>query len=181
LLTLLTDMFANRLGFSRQFSLRFLLLLVSAAAVLSATWRQFGAAGAAVALFAILSLATPAALPRKAKLAFVLSWSTVYGPFVAMATYTTLCVSCSHCKSTAWMLLPYAPAIVPVELARRELDLPRPSETASVALLLSTSLAMLVAIAWLIRKMSWWRIVALVGGLAYEAFAASVVLALIRM
>ena len=109
--------FSNRLRFGRQFSLRSLLLLVSAAALLSATWRPFGAEGVAVALFAILSLATLLTLPRKRKLAFFLSWSAVYGPFVAMAIYTTLYVSCSHCKAAAWTLLPYAPGLVPVELA----------------------------------------------------------------
>lgn len=171
----------NRLGIGRQFSLKFLLLLVSAAAVLSAAWRSFGAAGAALALFALLSVATVATLSRKRKLAFLLSWSAVYGPFLAMAIYTSIYVSCSHCKSTAWTLLPFAPGIVPVELSRHALDLPRASDAVSFALSLSVAVAMFIATDLMIHKRSWWRIISLVGLLAYEAFAAFAVLAMIRM
>ena len=175
------DMVGNRLRVGRQFSLRFLLLLVSAAALLSALWRPFGAAGVVLALFAMLSVATLVAVRRSRKLAFFLSWSAVYGPFVTMATYTSLYVSCSHCRLTAWSLLPYAPGIVPLELARRELDMPRGSDVVSFALALSIAIAMLVATTVLIHKTRWWRIIALAGLLAYEAFAASAVLAMIRM
>jgi hypothetical protein len=165
----------------RQFSLRFLLLLVSAVAVLCAAWRSFGAAGVALALFAMLSVAMLVSLPRMRKLGFVLSWSAIYGPFVAMATYTTIFVSCSHCKSTAWSLLPCAPGIIPLELARHAADLPRVSDTLAFALSLSVSVAMLITTAVLIHKTIWWRIIALLGLLVYEAFAASAVLAMIRM
>jgi len=42
-----------------------------------------------------------------------LSIAIVYLPFVVMAIYTVLFVSCPHCKAVSWQILPIAPGMVP--------------------------------------------------------------------
>ncbi|MEX0714694.1 MAG: hypothetical protein WD278_20315 [Pirellulales bacterium] len=164
-----------------QFSLRALLLLVSASAVLLASWRAFGLTAAISILMAVL-LAIPIAATKPSwKRAYLLSCLTMYGPFIAMATYTLLHVSCSHCKAAAWMVLPCGPGLVPVELARGWLDLPRPSDTVWFAAALFVSGAMVIVLAWLIRRRRWWwRALSAAAAMTYGTFAAIGILAAIR-
>ncbi len=112
----------------RQFSLRTLFVLVLASAVVFGVGRVLGMMVLWGLVFATLWAVPLVILKRSSKLAYVLAWSAVYAPFVAMAVYTLSFVDCSHCTATAWMLLPYAPGLLLVELARRPLDLPRPPE-----------------------------------------------------
>lgn len=164
-----------------QFSLRALLLLVSASAVLLASWRAFGPTAAISVLMAALLAILIAARNGSWKRAYLLACLAVYGPFIVMATYTLLYVSCSHCKSAAWMVLPYGPGLVPVEVARRWLDLPRPSDTLWFAVALFVSGAMVIGLAWLIRRRSWWwRALSAAAALTYGTFAAIGILAAIR-
>lgn len=164
-----------------QFSLRALLLLVSASAVLLASWRAFGQIVAIGILIAVLFAIPIAATKGSWKRAYLLACLAVYGPFIAMATYTLLYVSCSHCKAAAWIMLPCGPGLVPVEIARRWLDLPRPSDTLWFAVALFVSGAMVIGLAWLIRRRSWWwRALSAAAAMTYGTFAAIGILAAIR-
>src|SRR5688500_14824917 len=107
-----------------QFSLRALLLVVAASAVLLASWPAVGLTAAIGVLMAVLLAIPIAATKASWKRAYLLGCLAIYGPFIAMGTYTLLYVSCSHCKAAAWMLLPCGPGLVPVEMARQWLDLP---------------------------------------------------------
>ncbi|MEX2119379.1 MAG: hypothetical protein WD847_07280 [Pirellulales bacterium] len=164
-----------------QFSLRALLLLVSASAVLLASWRAFGPTVALGILIAVLLTLPIATRNGSWKRAYLLACLAVYGPFIVMAAYTQLYVSCSHCKSAAWMLLPYGPGLVPVEVVRRWLDLPRPSDTVWFAVAVFVSGAMVIALAWLIqRRRWWWRALSAAVALTYGTLAAIGILAAIR-
>lgn len=55
---------------------------------------------------------TPERVPRVWWKAISLAVATAYVPFVFMATYTSLFVPCSHCKTTTWTLLPAGPGLV---------------------------------------------------------------------
>jgi hypothetical protein len=81
-----------------------------------------------------------------------LSCLAVFGPFIVMAIYTLLFVSCSHCKRTAWTLLPCAPGLLPIEAGRRLLDLSRPADGINFALAFIVSLAMIFTLACLLRR-----------------------------
>lgn len=113
--------------------------------------------------------------------AFAFAVTTVYGPFVAMATFMLLFVPCSHCKRTAWVILPWAPAILPVGLASRLLAGGGPlPEIVAVPLELFLSGAVVLICAGILRNCGWGRIV--VGGLQFliSSYLAIVVMGLIR-
>jgi hypothetical protein len=165
----------------RQFSLRALLLFVLSTAVLLGVWRAIGTTVLLGLVFAVLSTVALVTLKGPWKRAYVISWSAVYVPFISMAVYTLRCVSCSHCKTTAWTVLPYAPALLPVEIARRGLDLPRLSDSIWFVVALFVSATIVIALAWLIRTRGrWWRVSGVVTTLAYCAYAALATLAMIR-
>lgn len=165
----------------RQFSLRALLLLMLAVAVSLALWRALDAmvlwALPAAALLAWLTVAPC----RSWKRAGLVSGLAVYGPFAAMGIYTLLFVSCSHCKAAAWTMFPAAPGVIPIELFRRWLDLDRPAEAIWFSAAIVCSAGLWAALAWLVRsKNRWLRAVSVIATLAYGAWAAIVILALIR-
>jgi hypothetical protein len=165
----------------RQFSLRTLLLLVLASAVLLGAWRALGTAAMLGLLFATLSAIPLATLNGPWKRAYLVSWSALYGPFLAMAAYVLLYVSCSHCQATAWTLLPSAPGLIPVEVARRAFDLPRSSDTVWFAVSLLVSALMVTLLSWQIRRRSrWWRALSVGAALALCSCGAVAILALIR-
>ena len=86
------------------------------------------------------------------KSAVGLACLAVYGPFIVMATYTLLFVSCSHCKTTAWTLLPCAPGLLPIVAGQRLLGLPRPTYALGFALAFIVSLVMTFTLACLVRR-----------------------------
>ena len=165
----------------RQFSLRALLWLTLFVAVSLASWRAFG--GMALwGLPAAALLAAAAAGPcRSWKRAWLFSGLAVYGPFAAMGVYTLQFVSCSHCKATVWTMFPSAPGILPVDLVRRWLDVPRPSDEIWFAAGMAFSALLLTAVAWLVRRRSrLLRACSIAATLVYGALAAVVILAVIR-
>jgi hypothetical protein len=171
----------QNVGSSRQFSLCSLLAVVLVSALVLGAWRVLGGAVWLAGLFALLSAICLWLLKGPWQRAGLLSFSAVYGPFVVMATYTLLYVSCSHCQAAAWTLLPYAPALVLVELVRAAFDLPRLPEWLNVAVALFVSAAMVLALAWIVRTRGfWWRALSIVAMLAYSALAAIATLAVIR-
>jgi hypothetical protein len=164
-----------------QFSLRALFLLTFVVAVSFASWRALGAM-ALWGLPAAALVATVVAVPcRSWKQAWLVSALAVYGPFAAMGIYTLLFVSCSHCKAAAWMVFPSAPGIIPVELARSWLDLPRPPDAIWICVGMACSAVLLATVAWLVqRKARWLRAFSVVAILTYSTCAAITILALIR-
>lgn len=114
------------------------------------------------------------------KLALGIACAPVYGPFVLMATYALLFVSCSHCKSTAWYLLPWAPGLLPVEAGRRLLNLPRDPDALWFAVAFIASLGMVAAVAALIRLSRRLGYLAMIVAVALCGFFAIGMLAMIR-
>jgi hypothetical protein len=106
------------------------------------------------------------------KRAIALSLAAVYGPFVAMATYTTCFVSCSHCKAAAWSLAPLGPGLIPVDLGRRWMDLGRYPDGLELVLSAVVALLMVVNVALAVRRGRGWRNGALtVAALVCSVFA----------
>lgn len=109
-----------------------------------------------------------------------LSLASIYGPFLAMAMYMTLFVSCGHCKRTAWTLLPFGPAVLPLDLAFRAWLRIRLPDWASLLLSLAASAACLFVCVKILRHCGWGRIV--VAGLLVlvNSYLAFVLVAMIR-
>jgi hypothetical protein len=165
----------------RQFSLRALLGLTLGVAVSLAMWRAFGAValwGLPAAALVAAAIAGPC---RSWKWAWAFSALAVYGPFAAMGIYTLLFVSCSHCKAAVWTVFPSAPGLLPVDLVRRWLDLPRLPDEIWFPAAIVCSAVLLSAVAWLVRRSSrWLRAFSVAATLTYGTFAALVILAIIR-
>ena len=141
-----------------QFSLRAMLLAVLCCAVLVGLWRAFGNSVLWGAVFVILSAGAAMILKGPWKRAYLLSYLAVYGPFVVMATYTLLYVSCDHCKAATWTTLPYGPGIIPVELVRRLVDVKLNLFTWLPSWLAIFVAALIVfGLTWLVRRGDrWW-------------------------
>jgi|SRR5688572_3522790 len=123
----------------------------------------------------------PSSVPKLSwKRALGISCLPIYGPFILMATYTLLFVSCSHCKKTAWFLLAWAPGLLPVEAGRHLFDLPRFPDSLSFALAFVTSLAFVAAVAVLLRRSRKSGLWGIALALALASFFAVCTLAMIR-
>jgi hypothetical protein len=169
------------LSSQRQFSLRALLGLTLVVAVSLACWRAFGGMALWGLPAAVLVAAAIAGPCRSWKSAWAFSGLAVYGPFAAMGIYTLLFVSCSHCKAAVWTVFPSAPGIIPVDLVRRWLDLPRLPDEIWFLTAMACSAVLLTAVAWLVqRKSRWLRAFSVAATLDYGTFAAIIILALIR-
>ena len=108
------------------------------------------------------------------------AWAAVHGPFVFMATYTLLFVSCSHCKKAAWAVLPFGPGLIPVEAARQWLGLSRPSELLGFSLASFVAIASVFGLAVLVRRGRWARLLSVAVATAVFSFFAFCTLAMIR-
>lgn len=106
-----------------QFSLRALILVTSGCCLLAVGWRWLGMGTLLIAGSVPLAAAPLALLRSSWKQAYLSALGAVYGPFVLMATYTLLWVSCTHCKLAALNLLPIGPGIVLAELGRSALGI----------------------------------------------------------
>ncbi len=108
------------------------------------------------------------------------SLASIYGPFLAMALYMTLFVSCGHCKRTAWTLLPFGPAVLPLDLTFRAWLGIWPPNWVSIVLGLAVSTAFVLVSAKILRHCGWGRIV--VAGLLVlvNSYLAFVLVAMIR-
>lgn len=104
----------------------------------------------------------------------------VYGPFVLMAAYTLAAVPCGHCKKAAWMVLPCAPALIPMDAAVRWLH-PRgftnPFVPLSLGLGISVSAVFLLAYVARLGRMA--RIAAL--GISFVVLSGAAILLLARI
>jgi hypothetical protein len=96
-----------------------------------------------------------------------LSCLAVYGPFIVVAIYALLFVPCSHCKATAWMLLPSSPGLAPIEVGRRWLGFSRLTDALWFTLAFVVSVFLVCLLAYLLRQRRWLR---------YLSMAVSVIL-----
>jgi hypothetical protein len=167
---------------SWQYSLRALLLLMTISAAGLGAWRVFGGAsaliGPAFVLFALLPIVKMSGPLMRA---YLLAFFVVYGPFIVMATYTLLYVSCSHCKETTWAVLPYGPGMVPVMLMAHWLGLPDYSQPASIAPAAAIALGLVAGLTWVTRRAHFaWKVLGVIGVLALSAYGAVVIYAAMR-
>ncbi|MEX2317501.1 MAG: hypothetical protein WD669_10150 [Pirellulales bacterium] len=168
-------------GIKWQFSLRSLLLFMVACAVLAGIGKTVDTSIFVGVVFVLLSVLPAIRLKGHPLGSYLVSFFTIYGPFVVMATYTLLYVSCSHCKQAAWEFLPYAPGVIPVELGRHLLDLPRFSGPLEIGLAALVSAGMVVGLTWAVCKgRLWWKAFCVTGGLLLCAYMAFIVFAIIR-
>jgi hypothetical protein len=164
-----------------RFSLRTLLALAIPIAVCGVAYHYFGAAGFIGTLFAFASTAAAALLTGARRRSYLTSYGAVYGPFFAMAIYTTALVECSHCKLAAWSMLPYGPALIPLMLLSRVLNMSMIDDALSIALGLAVSAGSVAAIAWLVHgRRRWVQATIAAVALALSGISAYVLLALIR-
>src|SRR5262245_33347021 len=98
--------------------------------------------------------------------AIELSCLALYGPFIVMGVYALLFVSCDHCKRTAWKILPCAPGLFSFEVGRKWLDLPRPGDALTFALAFIIAIALVFALAAVIRRGRWWCFAGVAIGIA---------------
>jgi hypothetical protein len=107
---------------------------------------------------------------------FALPCSVVasYGPFLFAAIFVLGYDRSSNVRSGMWELLPYSPAFLPThELHRRlDLNLPGKSDWWVIAHACACSLLIVVAQAWVVRRIRWLGYVLLAGSIAWSAFSA---------
>lgn len=171
----------NRLDSHRfaQFSLRTLLYLTAAVAVALATWRLAGISGLLTFVFGAISCVPLILLGGRLRGSYALAWAVVYGPFLGMAAYALVYVSCDHCKNAAWSLMPFGPGLVPADLAARAAGITRNEFQFAVALLLAV--VFLGTLTWLLASWRWrFGIPIAVTAMAMSAWCALAVLSLIR-
>ena len=106
--------------------------------------------------------------------------AAVWGPYLAMAVYTTIFVPCDHCKRAVWMVLPCAPGVLPVEMVRTLLLTGRPPDHLGLAVALKLSVDGALLLGWLARRGEPGRTVTLGMALAGGSLAAVGLLAAIR-
>jgi hypothetical protein len=164
-----------------QFSLRALLLFMLICVVAMVGWRILGADAFSWIAFAVASVMPIVTLKGPSRIAYLVSHASVYGPFVVMATYTFFYVPCSHCKEATWAVLPYGPGMLPVDLGRRWLDLPRLDDQLWFGVALLVAAGLVVGLTWFLRTRGHaWQVVSVTAALALSSFSAIVLLALIR-
>lgn len=112
--------------------------------------------------------------------AFGIATLAVYGPFLVMGTYVLLFVSCSHCKTAVWTLLPLAPGILPTEVGLRLLHVPRPSDLLGFACAALMSLALVSGLALLARRGRESRTASIIVAVALSSALAYGMLSVIR-
>lgn len=81
--------------------------------------------------------------------------AAVYGPGIGMALYALLFVACTHCKLSAWVVVPCGPALLPLEIVRQAVRVGAPGAALTFAAALGASLGMVAALAVMLRR-SWW-------------------------
>lgn len=108
-----------------------------------------------------------------------LSVAIVLLPFVFMAIYTVLFVSCPHCKRAAWQFLPVAPGIVPGFLFQMHVTHLR-TEWAFWITSVVFGLLMLGGLSFFIRRGGRWRVAAIITMLFTASLFAVAALAIIR-
>jgi hypothetical protein len=164
-----------------QFSLRALLLVTLACAALLGIGKLIGFTWVVWPWFVFLLLAPMVMRSKSSQGAWLGALAAVYGPFVGMATYTLFFVGCSHCKETTWILLPFAPGIIPVEFARQWLDLDRPDDANRIAVSFFVAALLVAGLAWVLRTRGrWWQVVGVISVVALSSFGAYVVLEIVR-
>jgi hypothetical protein len=164
-----------------RFSLRSLLALAVPVALCGVAYHYLGAVGFVGTLFAIVSIGTAALLTGKHRRTYLTSYCAAYGPFLAMALYTSAFVECSHCKLACWELLPSGPALIPLMLLYRLLDLPAFHDPLGHILAFAVSAAMVAVLACLLHGRRRWLQAVIAGlALAWNCFSAYALLSLIR-
>jgi hypothetical protein len=111
----------------------------------------------------------------------ICSGTAVYGPYVVMAIYTQIYVSCDHCKQATRNLLVCAPGLLPMELAQRGLGISRQADWIWFGVATLFALAWIAGLAWLFRRSLWLGVPAAVLTFAISSWLAIVLLAMIRM
>jgi hypothetical protein len=164
-----------------RFSLRTLLALAIPIALCGVAYRYLGAAGLVGTLFAFVSIAVAVLLKGTYRRAYLASYLAVYGPFFAMALYTSAFVECAHCKLAAWSMLPYGPALIPLMLSVRLLGIPAVGDSLSIALGLAVCAGIVAILARLLHgRRRWLQTLIAATALALSGVSAYVLLALIR-
>jgi hypothetical protein len=169
-----------------QFPLRSLLVATTVSALIAGAFKAFDEDIFYWVLLITLSAAPIAMIQAASWPAFIGAWFAVYGPFFVMAAYTYLYIACLHCKEAAVAVLPYGPGLIPFELARSWLELPRLSELPWLSehaylLPLMFSVTIVFGLAWVLRTRGrWLRAFSIVAALSFFAFCAYVTLMLIQ-
>jgi hypothetical protein len=164
-----------------QFSLKTLLLAFLACAVLAGAAKWLGASIFVPVILVLLAAAPLIVMRRPLVDSYLMSCSAIYGPFLAMATYTLLFIDCSHCKQTAWQTLPCAPGLVATHLGVGVLGLPRPYGVLET-LIPAVAAAVLVAVMTGLTHIGgrWWKAALLTVVAGVCSFFAMALLAAIR-
>ena len=108
-----------------------------------------------------------------------LSVAGLYVPFVAMATYTSLFVSCPHCKKTVWQILPFAPGFMPGWLGLQWIT----HSATELSLWITTGIIvilMLMGLSFMMRRGGRWRVTTMATMLIVVSLLAVMTLAIIR-
>lgn len=105
------------------------------------------------------------------------SAAILYGPFFVMALYMQAFVSCEHCKSTAWTILPTAPGFVALFVASPIRLSGMPFTLISAIL----SIAFVASLTYGMRQSGRWSIVVVVAVLSLTCLGAFGLYGAIRM
>jgi len=108
-----------------------------------------------------------------------MSIAIVYLPFVVMTIYTVLFVSCPHCKTVSWQILPIAPGMVPGFLFQMHVTQLR-SEWAFWITSVAFELLGLAGLSFILRRARRWRTAATIAAFVIASLLAVATLATIR-
>ncbi len=108
-----------------------------------------------------------------------LAVAAVYLPFVVMASYTVLFVSCPHCKTVAWQILPIAPGVASGFLFQMHVTHLR-TEWSFWITSAVFELLVLGGLSFFIRRGGRWRVAAMITAFVVASLLAVAALAIIR-
>lgn len=114
------------------------------------------------------------------KASILLAIAAAYLPYGAMAIYMTAFISCSHCKSTSWMLAPLGPGMVPTHLFLQTTNIGRLGDGWEFAIAACISLVILMALVLVSRIGPVWRAAVLLLALAVNSLCAVAIYSMIR-
>jgi len=124
--------------------------------------------------------------PSASRRAFILralvpAAAVIYGPSMLVALYAIAFVPCSHCKVAAAVVIPPGPALLPLDLLRQTLGMPRPGDLTGYAIALVVSVLLLAGLSALMRLGRGLALLCALAGLPVTTLIAIVTLRMIQM